>query len=126
MYSGCPLFWYSKLKTEIALSMTEYKYIDLSQVIRNVLPFISLLKVVKFIFNIYFTKPEVFCEVFEDNQSLIPVSQSKNDSSYAKHIYINYNSFIIFVQKKFICISRLILCNKQRNILLNLSMIHYL
>ncbi len=30
-YAGCPIFWQSKLQTEIALSMAEAEYIALSQ-----------------------------------------------------------------------------------------------
>ena len=43
-YCGCPVFWCSKLQTEIALSTAESEYIALSQATREVIPFVNLLK----------------------------------------------------------------------------------
>jgi hypothetical protein len=36
MYANCPIFWASKLQTEIALSTAEAEYIALSQALREV------------------------------------------------------------------------------------------
>ena len=44
MYAGCPITWGSKLQTEIALSTTESEYIALSSAIREVIPFLGLMK----------------------------------------------------------------------------------
>ncbi len=38
-YCGCPIYWASKLQTEIALSTTESEYITLSMVTCEQLPF---------------------------------------------------------------------------------------
>ena len=43
---------------------------------REVIPFTALMKEVHFIFYIHLTKEEVFCTVFEDNQSCIAVAES--------------------------------------------------
>ena len=43
MYANCPVLWCSKLQTEIALSTTEAEYIALSQSMREVIPFMTLL-----------------------------------------------------------------------------------
>ena len=43
-YAGCPIFWRSKLQTEIALSTTEAEYIALSQAMRDVIPFMTLME----------------------------------------------------------------------------------
>ena len=43
MYAGCPVYWVSKLQTEIALSTAEAEYIALSSALRDVLPTIMLL-----------------------------------------------------------------------------------
>ena len=43
-YSAVPILWVSKLKTEIALSMTEAKYIALSHAMRELIPAQALLK----------------------------------------------------------------------------------
>jgi hypothetical protein len=37
-YAGCPIYWQSKLQTEIALSTPEAEYIALSQALRETLP----------------------------------------------------------------------------------------
>jgi hypothetical protein len=39
---GCPLFWVSKLQTEIALSTTKSEYIALSQAMREVIPLMEI------------------------------------------------------------------------------------
>eukprot|EP00957_Ditylum_brightwellii_P063137 4792129-Ditylum_brightwellii.AAC.1 len=38
-YDKCPVFWSSKLQTEIALSAAEAEYIALSTAVREVIPF---------------------------------------------------------------------------------------
>ena len=42
-YAGSPLLWCSKLETEIALSTTKAEYIVLIQLMREVIPFMSLI-----------------------------------------------------------------------------------
>ena len=39
---NCPIFWVSKLQTEITLSTTEAEYVALSHAMRETLPFIGL------------------------------------------------------------------------------------
>ena len=46
-YAGCPIYWASKLQTEIALSTTEAEYIALSTATREVLPFLNLMSELK-------------------------------------------------------------------------------
>ena len=43
-YYGCPIYWQSKLQTEIALSTTEAEYIALSTAMKQVIPMTYLLK----------------------------------------------------------------------------------
>ena len=43
MYAGVPVFWRSKLQTEIDLSACEAEYIALSAAMREVIPLIQLL-----------------------------------------------------------------------------------
>ncbi len=42
-YAGCPIYWQSKLQTEIALSTAEAEYIALSQALRETLPMTGLI-----------------------------------------------------------------------------------
>ena len=59
-----------------------------------------LMKEVSFIFDIHPAKTEVFCKLFEDNQSCIAVAESSKFSPRTKHITIKYHNFRRFVQKK--------------------------
>ena len=43
-YANYPIIWASRIQTKIAFSTTEVEYIDISQVTRDVLPFVSLMK----------------------------------------------------------------------------------
>ncbi len=52
MFAGCPITWSSRLQTEIALSTTESEYIVLSTAIRDVIPFLNLMKEILDIFDI--------------------------------------------------------------------------
>jgi hypothetical protein len=49
-YAGCPIYWQSKLQTEIALSTAESEYIALSQALRETLPMTGLMKEINVIF----------------------------------------------------------------------------
>ena len=61
IYAGCPLFWSSKMKTEIALSMTEAEYIALSQSMQEFIPLIGLLKEISAVFGVVQNIPEMNC-----------------------------------------------------------------
>ena len=67
MYAGIPIFWRSKLQTEIALSTCKAEYIALSAVMREVIPLIQLLKDLKVNCDVVNIPPEVYYDVFEDN-----------------------------------------------------------
>ena len=90
-YTKCPVLWFSKLQTEIYLSTTELEYIALTQSISNIIPFIFLMKEKSFIFDIHIPNPEVFCKLFEDNQSYIAVAKLNKFPPIKKHITIKYN-----------------------------------
>jgi hypothetical protein len=68
-YAGCPMFWQSKLQTEIALSTAEAEYIALSQALRETLPMTNLMRKMNVIFPLYPPKPKFVLKVREDNQS---------------------------------------------------------
>ena len=57
MYAGCPVFWWSRLKTEITLSTTEAKYIKFIHAMREVIPLMEFIKEEYFIFDINLPKP---------------------------------------------------------------------
>ena len=74
----------------------------MSEAIREVIPFMAMIKEVSFIFNIHLPKPEVFCKVLEDNKSCIAVTESNKLSPRTKHITIKYHHLRSFLQKKII------------------------
>ena len=78
MYANCPILWVSRLQTEIALSTAEAKYIALSQALRDVIPFITLLKEVNAVFPVHVKTPTFVCQIHEDNQSCITMATSQN------------------------------------------------
>ena len=92
-YAGYAVLWCSKLQIEITLSTIEAEYIALSQSMREVITFIALMKEVYFIFDINLTKPEVFCKLFEYNQSCIYFAESNKLSPIKKHISVKEHHF---------------------------------
>ena len=62
-YASCPIFWQSKLQTEISLSMAKAEYIALSQALRETIPMMNLMKEINVIFPLYLSKPKFAIKV---------------------------------------------------------------
>ena len=124
-YAVCPVLWCSTLQIEIALRNTEVKYIALIQGIREVITFMALMKELSLIFFIHLPNPEVFCKIFEDNQSCTAVAESNNLSPITKHIAIKYHNFRSVVQMHINVYVILIHESKQRKFSLSQSTNHY-
>jgi hypothetical protein len=92
-YASCPIFWQSKLQTEIALSTAEAEYIALSQALRETIPTMNLMKEINVIFPLYLPKPKFAIKVREDNQSCIAMANNPKFSPRTKHIAIKYHHF---------------------------------
>ena len=105
IFAGCPILWSSKLQTEITLSTTEAEYVALSQAVREVLPIMELMKELSSFMDINTNKPDFFCQVFEDNRSVIAVATSKKYTPRTKHIALKYHHFRQFVYDKTIRIN---------------------
>ena len=83
-YANSPIIWVSWLQTEIGLSTKEAKIIDFSQVMRDVLPFVSLMKEIEFVLKLQGDDPTVLCSLYqkpvtpvtfyEDNQGAIAIT----------------------------------------------------
>ena len=97
-YAGCPIYWRSKLQTEIALSTTEAEYIALSQAMRDVLPFLNLMEEINQVLPLQHNHPKFFCKVWEDNRSCIKVAESPKFTPRTKHIALKYHHFRQFVK----------------------------
>ena len=67
MYAGCPVTWGSKLQTEITLITTETEYIALSSTMREVIPFLGLMKETDGLFGLLTRYPLFRCTVWEEN-----------------------------------------------------------
>jgi hypothetical protein len=88
-----PLYWCSKLQTEIALLTTEAEYIALSQALREVIPLMNLLKEIDKAFKIGIEVPKIHCKVWEDNESCISIAKNQKFSPRTKHIAIKWHHF---------------------------------
>ena len=99
-YANCPIFWSSKLQTEIALSTAEAEYIALSSALREVIPLITLLKELHALFPLLITPPTFRCKVWEDNQSCIAMATTQKFTPRTKHIALKYHHFRRFVESK--------------------------
>ena len=76
------------------------EYIILNQAMRNVIPFVALIREVSFIFDIYLPNPEVFSKVSKNNQSFISVAESNCFLPITKHISNKHHQFQRLSQKK--------------------------
>ena len=52
IYANFPIIWVIRIQIEIALITMEAEYISLSQTMRDVLPFVSLIKEIQFLLNL--------------------------------------------------------------------------
>ena len=69
----------------------------LIQAMCNVMPFMVLMKIILFIFDIHLPKSELFCKVFNDNQRFIAIMKPKHFHQEL-NIGIKYHRFRRFVQ----------------------------
>ena len=92
--ANCPLFWVSKLQTEIALSMTEAEYVALSQSLRDLIPMCRLLAEVSKGLGLKVEKnAKLYSTVFEDNNGALSIASSPWMSPRTKHNAIKYHHF---------------------------------
>ncbi len=116
MYGGCPIYWKSKLQTKTALSMMEAEYFALSHSMREVLPFLTLLKEIHDVFPLQELNPEFFCQVWEDTCSCIKVAESPKFTCRTKHISLMYHHFQQFISNWTIKINPINTCKQLANI----------
>jgi hypothetical protein len=62
-YADCPIYWSSKLQTEIALSTAEVEYIALSAALCKVIPLMSIMKEINEVFPLMMNPPKMTSHV---------------------------------------------------------------
>ncbi len=93
-YAGRPVSWASKLQSQVALSTTEAEYIVMSQYLRDVILVMNLLqKMREQDYQVIYTKPHVYCKVFEDNLGALELARLPKPRPRTKHINICYHHF---------------------------------
>jgi hypothetical protein len=97
-YADCPIYWSSKLQTEIALSTAEAEYIALSSALREVIPLMTVMDELNEVFPLQMNTPDFFCKVWEDNQSCISMATSQKFTPRTKHIALKYHHFKQYVE----------------------------
>ena len=75
----------------------EIEYIALSSAMREVIPFLGLMKETAGLFGLLTRDPVFRCTVQEDNESGITVAKSPKFTPRTKHIAIKYHHFRRFV-----------------------------
>ena len=100
-YAGCPIFWASKMQTEVTLSTTESEYVSLSQNLREVIPLMQLVEEIKQKLDANLVaKPTVRCTVFEDNSGALELAMVPKMRPRTKHINNKYHHFREHVRTK--------------------------
>ena len=93
IFCGCPLILCSKLQTKITIFITEVEKIALSQATRKVLLMMELLKEINSVFTLNILTPEIYCKVYEDNESCTSITKAQHFSSRTKLIDTMYHHF---------------------------------
>ena len=96
LVGGIPVIWASKLQTEIAVSTMMAEYIALSQAMREILPFRTLLTEVNKIIGLSDQKTtEIRCRVLEDNAGALSLANLElgRTTPGSKHFAVKYHWF---------------------------------
>jgi hypothetical protein len=106
-YAGCPIYWQSKLQTEIALSTTEAEIISLSAALRSVIPLLEIAKEMKQKdYNILTNTPKIACKAFEDNDGALELATCFKYRPRTRYFSTKYFHFKQYVERREIEIVR--------------------
>jgi hypothetical protein len=115
-YAGCPIHWFSRLQSEIALSTTEAEYTALSTAARELLPMRELLSEITKYMNIQTKAPIIHCTLFEDNVGAETLAKAPKMNARTKHIAIKYHFFRTAVKRNILRITRVETSKQQADI----------
>ena len=94
-FCGVPMVWKSQLISEICLSTAHSEYVALSSAVRAVIPIReTILDALKY-FNLPTDSefPEVYCKLFEDNQTAYLLANEQRLSNNTKYYNLKYHWF---------------------------------
>lgn len=106
LFADCPIHWFSRLQTEIALSTTEAEYMALSTAAREALPLRELMLEITSFFKIPEITPTFRCTIFEDNKGAEQLAKCPKIRPRTKHIAIKYHHFREAVRQQKLIIKR--------------------
>jgi hypothetical protein len=93
-YAGCPIFWQSKLQTEISLSTTEAEIISLSTALKTAIPLMEITKEMqKLGYTVLSTIPVVHCRLFEDNSGAIELATNHKIRPRTRYMNVKWFHF---------------------------------
>ncbi len=116
-YVDCPIYWKSKLQTEIVLSTAQAEYIALSTALREVIPLLTVMEEINEVFSLMMNPPNFYWKDWEDNQSCITMVTSQKFMPWMKHIALKYHHFKQYVKSGKIQINYMHTELQQANIL---------
>jgi len=92
-YAGVPLYWQSKILTQIALSSSEAEYLALSAAARYVKSVMYLLEEINRKVTKVYTTPTMKCTIFEDNTAAIEIARVPKVRPRTRHLNVAYHHF---------------------------------
>ena len=93
-FVGCPLYWVSKLQTDISMSTFEAECISLSKAMRYLLPLRKLIQKVGTQFNINFASPATMhSTLFDNNNGALSLDKFPRTTPRTHHISVKYHFF---------------------------------
>ena len=96
---GCPVIWFSKLQTEIALYTAEAKYTALSQSTREILPFVNLIKELNSALDFRLKNSDLQCDLYQDKTSCITMAEFQKFTPRKKHTSLKYHWLRSFISE---------------------------
>jgi hypothetical protein len=91
--ASCPVLWFSKLQTEIALSTTESEYIAMSQAAPDLIPMRDLLQEFSTITKLIVRDTITHSTIYEDYKGCAELANAPKLCSRTKQIGIKYHHF---------------------------------
>jgi len=103
-FAHCPIFWSSKLQTEVALSTTEAEYVAMSQAARDLIQMKDLLSEFSSATKLFVDNIITHSTIFEDNKGCVELANAPKLRPRTKHIGIKYHHFCSHFSSGAICI----------------------